>query len=348
MRRTPTIRALAAAAALAVAACASGPRLNEMASSASRPASIMASPARGSVVAQNDQFVLYAPAAGDTLAALAQRFLGHEDREWEIAKFNGVTRAEPGKILAVPLRPLNPGGVTVNGFQTIPILCYHRFGPVASKMIVTPDAFAAQLDYLARNGYRVVRLSQLTEFLAGRSGLPDRAVMITVDDGHISTYQYAYPLLKKYGFPATFFVYSDFIGAGEALRWNQIKEMAASGLIDFEAHSKTHSNLVVRLPGESDQRYRERLDAEIRVPQEILQRNLGTTVDLYAYPYGDANELVLERLGAADFRLGVTVNPGGNPFFAPPTMLRRSMVFGDHDLEGFKALLQVFKEADLR
>jgi peptidoglycan/xylan/chitin deacetylase (PgdA/CDA1 family) len=173
-------------------------------------------------------------------------------------------------------------------------------------------------------------------------------VVITVDDGHVSTYQYAYPLLKKYGFPATFFVYTDFIGAGEGLRWTQIKEMAASGLIDFEAHSKTHSNLVLRLPGESDQRYRERLDGEIRVPQESLQRNLSTKVDLYAYPYGDANEPVLERLQAADFRLAVTVNPGGNGFFAQPMMLRRSMVFGDYDIAAFKNLLQVFKEADLQ
>lgn len=348
MLRAPTIRVLGAAAVLAVTACTSVPRSDDMASSAPRPEPNAELPARGSVVAQNDRFILYAAASGDTLSSVARRFLGNEDREWEIAKFNGITRPAPGKILAIPLRPINPAGVAANGFQTIPILCYHRFGPAASKMLVTPDAFAAQLDYLARNGYRVVRLSQLTDFLAGRSGLPDRAVIITVDDGHISTYQYAYPLLKKYGFPATFFVYSDFIGAGEALRWAQIKEMAASGLIDFEAHSKTHSNLVVRLPGESDQRYRERLDSEIRVPQEILQRNLATTVDLYAYPYGDANEAVLERLEAADFRLGVTVNPGGNPFFAQPTMLRRSMVFGDHDLEAFKALLQVFKEADLR
>jgi peptidoglycan/xylan/chitin deacetylase (PgdA/CDA1 family) len=188
----------------------------------------------------------------------------------------------------------------------------------------------------------------LTDFLAGRRGLPERAVVITVDDGHASMYEHAYPLLKKYGFPATFFLYSDFIGSGDALRWAQIREMAASGLIDFQAHSKTHANLMERLPGESEQRYRERLDSEIRVPQEVLQRNLSTTVTHYAYPYGDANETVLARLGAADYRLGVTVNPGGNPFFAQPLMLRRTMVFGDHDLEAFKALLQVFRPTDLR
>jgi len=346
--RSWAIGTSAAAAVLALAACqAPPPRLEEPALPVPSPARIPAPPA-GAVVGQNDKFVLYAPGPNETLAAIARRFLGSDERAWEIAKFNGIARPEVGKIIAVPLKPINPTGVHGNGFQTVPILCYHRFGSRSSKMVVTPDAFAAQLDYLARNGYRVVRLAQLVDFLEGKRGLPERALVITMDDGHVSTYEHAYPLLKKYGFPATAFVYADFIGSGDALRWNQIKEMTASGLIEFQAHSKTHANLVERLSGESEQRYRERLDSEIRFPQDLLQRNLATKVTQYAYPYGDANELVLARLAAADFQLGVTVNPGGNPFFAQPLMLRRTMVFGDYDLEAFKALLQVFKQADLR
>ncbi|HKC43244.1 MAG TPA: polysaccharide deacetylase family protein [Burkholderiales bacterium] len=347
--RSWAIGTSAAAAVLALAACqAPPPRVEEPAPPAPSPARIPSPPAAGAVVGQSDKFVLYAPGPNETLAAIARRFLGSDERAWEIAKFNGIARPEVGRIVAVPLQPINPTGVYANGFQKVPILCYHRFGPKSSKMVVTPDAFAAQLDYLARNGYRVVSLSQLVDFLAGKRGLPERALVITIDDGHVSAYEHAYPLLKKYGFPATFFVYADFIGSGEALRWHQIKEMAASGLIDFQAHSKTHANLVERLPGESDQRYRERLDSEIRFPQELLQRNLATGVTQYAYPYGDANEVVLARLGAAEFQLGVTVNPGGNPFFAQPLMLRRTMVFGDYDMEAFKPLLQVFKPADLR
>jgi peptidoglycan/xylan/chitin deacetylase (PgdA/CDA1 family) len=337
-----------AAVVLASVACTSGPRPATPGRVSVLPAELPAPSAGGAVVARNDRFVLYSAGPGDTLASLAERFLGSEARAWEIAKFNAIARTEAGEVIVIPLQPVNPRGVSITGFQTIPILTYHRFGPKASKMVVTPDAFATQLDYLARNGYRVVRLAELTDFLAGTRGLPERAVVITIDDGHASMYEHAYPLLKKHGFPATFFLYSDFIGAGDALRWPQIREMAASGLIDFQSHSKTHANLVERLPGESDQRYRERLESEIRVPQEVLERNLATTVTQYAYPYGDANEAVLARLSAADYELGVTVNPGGNAFFALPLMLRRSMVFGDHDLEGFKALLQVFRPVDLR
>lgn len=300
------------------------------------------------VIARDARFVIYMPTEGDSFASLARSFLGDERRDWEIADFNGVARPEPGKALAIPLQPVNPTGVTADGYQLITILCYHRVGPRASRMVLPPENFAAQLDYLARNNYRVIRLADVPDFLAGRKPLPRRAVVITFDDGHVSSYEHAYPLLKKYNFPATFFLYTDFIGSGDALNWARIQEMAQSGLIDFQSHSKTHANLTLRLPGETDARYRERLDAEVRVPRDLIQRQLRNKVGLYAYPYGDANEIVIERLIAGDQTLGATVNPGGNPFFAHPFMLRRTMIFGEHDINAFRAALQTFREINLR
>ncbi|MGE5339050.1 MAG: polysaccharide deacetylase family protein [Gemmatimonadota bacterium] len=301
------------------------------------------------VIARNDQFVIYMVEEGDTLASVARRFLGSAQRYWEIADFNGISGIERGQVIVIPLRPVNPKGVTTTGYQTIPILTYHRVGPRVNRMIVSPDSFEAQLDYLKRNGYRVIRLADLPDFLDGKRPLPQRAVAITFDDGHISSYQYAYPLLRKYGFHATYYLYTDFLGAREALNWAQIREMQASGLIDFQAHSKTHSNLILKANEESDQHYRERLDFEIRQPRDLIQRHLQTQVIQFAYPYGDANEAVLDRLAhAGNYRLGLTVNPGGNPFFAQPFMLRRTMIFGDHDLSAFKAALQVFHEVNLR
>jgi peptidoglycan/xylan/chitin deacetylase (PgdA/CDA1 family) len=302
-----------------------------------------------SIIARSESFIIYAPEDGDTLASLARRFLGTEERSFEIADFNGITRIERGHVVVIPLRPVNPRGVTTTGYQTIPILTYHRVGPRLNRMIVAPDAFEAQLDYLKRNDYRVIRLADLPDFLEGRRPLPKRAVAITFDDGHVSSYQYAFPLLKKYGFHATYYLYTDFLGARDALNWAQIREMSESGLIDFQAHSKTHSNLMLKGAEESEQRYRDRLDVEIRQPRDLIQRNLPTRVTQYAYPYGDANEAVLERITqAGNYKLGLTVNPGGNAFFAHPLMLRRTMVFGEHDLAAFKAALQVFREANLK
>jgi peptidoglycan/xylan/chitin deacetylase (PgdA/CDA1 family) len=215
-------------------------------------------------------------------------------------------------------------------------------------MVVTAEAFAAQLDYLASNGFHVVRLSELADFLNGKRALPERSVVITIDDGYASTYEYALPLLKKHAFPATVFIYTDFIGARDALTWEQMREMVASGLVDIQSHSKTHANLSYRLAGESDEGYRKRLDKELGVPRQLLQGKLTAPVVSFAYPYGDASAVLVDRLAKADYRLAVTVNPGSNGFFAHPLMLQRIMIFGDHDLQAFKSKLEVFRRLDLQ
>jgi peptidoglycan/xylan/chitin deacetylase (PgdA/CDA1 family) len=300
------------------------------------------------VLAQNERYVIYVPTADDTLRSIARRFLGSDELDWVVADFNRTARAHAGQPVVIPLQRGNTTGVFPDGYQTVPILCYHRFGPVSGKMNLTPANFAAQLEYLARNDYRVIRLSDFVEFLEGKRSLPRRAVVITIDDGYVSAYQTAFPLLKRHGFPATVFVYTDFIGSRDALTWAQMHEMVASGLIDVQAHSKTHSNLTLRRPGESDERYRERLDWEIRLPRQMVQQRLPVRVAHFAYPYGDTSDIVVQRLAKAEYRSAVTVNPGPNAFFTSSFTLRRTMIFGDHDLEAFKAKLQVFKEMDLR
>jgi len=300
------------------------------------------------VLARNDRYVIYRPAPGDTLRSIARDFLGDETRSWVVADFNRIDGVAPGQPVVVPLQPVNPYAVYADGYQTVPILAYHRFGNKDGKMTVTPEAFAAQMKYLADNGYRVIRLSELAGFLSGERGLPARAVVITVDDGYASTYQHAFPVLKKHGFPATVFVYSDFVGARDALTWAQMREMIASGLIDIQSHSKSHDSLTTLLPGETEAAYRKRLERELKVGRDILQRNLNHEVTSFAYPYGDANQVVVERAQKANYRLAVTVDPGGNPFFAQPLLLHRTMIFGDHDLEAFKARLQVYRRAALQ
>lgn len=317
-------------------ACASPPSPNATAPSGA------ARSANGDVLGRSDRFVIYQPQGDDTLRSIAAQFLGSADRDWVIGDFNRLSRPVPGQPLVVPLKPLNPIGVQGDRYQTVPILCYHRFGGANSKMSVSPDNFAAQLDWLARNDYRVIRLSQLIGFLQGREALPKRAVVITMDDGYESVHRYALPLLRKHDFPATLFVYTDFIGAGDGLSWNQLAELKASGLVDIQAHSKTHRNLIERTAGETDERYRQSIDAEVRVPRELLERRLPTQqVRQFAFPYGDANEAVLDTLTRQQYQLAVTVYPGGNAFFAMPLMLRRTMIFGDIDLDAFKAKLQI-------
>ena len=248
----------------------------------------------------------------------------------------------------VPLRSRNMPGVHANGYQTVPILTYHRFGSKSSTLTVTPTAFEAQMDYLAKNGYQVISLPQLARFLERKEALPRKSVAITIDDGYRSTFEIAYPILARHGFTATVFLYSDFVGARDALTWAQMKEMIASGLIEVQPHSKAHANLTLRPPGESDAQYRERIAREIEAPIGLIRDRLATRSLTFAYPYGDVNDTVVDLLTRKGIPLGTTVTPGGNGFFAYPHMLRRSMIFGNDDLEAFKAKLATFKSTGTR
>lgn len=334
------VRAVVASApVLLLAGCSAPPTSAPVVAPAAQPPA--APQVHEGVVARGERLLVYLPRSGETLRSIAAQWLGSEHHDWQIAAANGgIAQPQPGAPLVVPLRSPNPGGIGTDSYQTVPVLCYHRFGPGGGRMSVSPAGFAAQMQWLVDNGYRVVRLEHLSDYLAGRAALPPRAVVITVDDGFASFHQHAWPVLRRLGLPATLFVYTDFIGAGMAIGWPQLQELAASGLVDVQVHSKTHRNLIERQPGESDAQYRQSLDQEIRVPRELLQQRLPTPVRHYAFPFGDANAQVLEMLARQRYTLAVTVTPGGNPFFAQPLMLRRTMIFGDHDMADFRARLQ--------
>lgn len=296
----------------------------------------------GPVIARSSDYVIVSVRSGDTLDTLARRYLGDAGKAWWIAQFNNVTAVRPGQIVVVPLRQRNPLGVMATGYQTVPILCYHRFGTRPSKLNVTPQAFEQQMDFLARSGYSVISFERLERFLAGKEALPAKSVVITIDDGYRSTFEIAYPVLRKHGFPATVFLYTDFVGASDAMTWAQMKEMMSSDLITIQPHSKSHANLTQRLPGENEARYRERIRREVQAPLGVLKDRLGERTFTYAYPYGDVNEYVVDLLEKDGVAQGVTVTPGGNPFYAYPYMLRRSMIFGNEDLDAFKSKLVTF------
>lgn len=302
--------------------------------------------ATGELLGSGEHLLVYLPRRGDTLRGVAARFLGDAGLAWQIEEANDL-RGQPvaGQPLVVPLAPRHPLGVTATRLQTVTVLCYHRFGAGNSKMIVSPARFEEQLTFLADNGYHVVRLSDLQDFMAGERALPAKSVVITFDDGYESVYRHAFPLLKKFNVPATLFVYSDFIGAPDALTWPQFEALARSGLVDIQAHSKTHRNLTERRPGdETDEAHRRNVDLELRTPRAVLERrlaSLGVQVRYFAYPFGSANDVVLDAMQRADYELGLTVTAGGNAFFAAPLMLRRTMIFGDHSLADFQARLQV-------
>src|SRR5262249_44044416 len=173
--------------------------------------------------------------------------------------------------------------------------------------------------------------------------------VITVDDGFRSGYDIAYPILKGYGFRATFFVYTDFVGGGRSLTWAEMNEMRASGMIDIQSHSKTHTSFTPAADEkETTSAYAARIKSEIDPPQAVLERQLGTAVRDFAYPYGDASRSAVQYLQEKKYALALTVERGGNPSFGNPLLLRRDMVYGNATIADFQKYLRVYTRANLK
>jgi peptidoglycan/xylan/chitin deacetylase (PgdA/CDA1 family) len=294
--------------------------------------------AMAQVLGRTDRLLVISPAPGDQPQALAERFLGSRERAWWLGAPEAVVAGQP---LVVPLVHPNPIGFNPEGFQTVPIVSYHRFGPAASAQVVTPEQFEAQLQWLVESRLHVARLADLPGFLAGRDPLPPHTVAIVIDDGHESFLRHAWPLLQKYRLPVTLFVHTDAVGTRDFLSWDQLRDMAASGLVSIQAHSKTHQNLAVQQARETDLAYRRRLEVEVQTSRRQIEQMVpGASVNQFAHPFGDASPALLDTLQRNAFELGLSARPGGNPFYRPPFLLQRTLVLGTESLEEFKVRIQ--------
>ncbi|HHX63042.1 MAG TPA: polysaccharide deacetylase family protein [Epulopiscium sp.] len=166
----------------------------------------------------------------------------------------------------------------------IPVLMYHDFqGNITKEQesaIVHPELFEGHLKVLVENDYTPINFKDLYLYMKGQGGLPSKPVIITADDGYLSTYETAFPILKKYNIPATFFVTTRYVGVETSsphFTWEQAREMEESGLIDIQSH--THGHLLLNTLPDDEMRY------QIGVSFSLIEQNLGERdVKVLAYP----------------------------------------------------------------
>lgn len=188
----------------------------------------------------------------------------------------------------------------------IPVFAYHRFGDSRYPATNTSlSAFESQLKYLADNHYTVLTLgAAVAKWKAGKA-LPDKAAILTIDDGYLSFYENGWPLLKKHGFPATLFVQTGTVGGNDFINWPQIKEMQKAG-IEIGNHSHEHTQFL-----NLDEK--ERTAAFLRDLAEAsdhFQEHLGSIPALYCYPYGEWTPEMEQVLRDAGFE-AATVQKSG-------------------------------------
>lgn len=210
------------------------------------------------------------------------------------------------------------------------ILTFHDVSSTfKTTYTITPGMFEAKIQNLVSNGYTVISLNQMVNFVHGKGTLPSKAVVITVDDGYLSMYKDIYPILKKYHLPATFFLVASYIGNNpKFITWSQAREMQASGLVTFGGHTfRSHYPAIISLSSrepatiayilntknnqkETSLEFNRRMVSDSQRCQAIFFRELGHTSPYFCYPYGAFSPQLDKTLRVAGYTYFLTDIPG--------------------------------------
>lgn len=185
----------------------------------------------------------------------------------------------------------------------IPVVMYHQVAdnPQGHNDTVSPESFRRQMEYLSRQGYRVVRLKDLVALLNAGKNLPRRTVVLTFDDGYDNAFFNAFPILQVYKFPATFFVSGDRIGKPRYMTWDQIYVLRDAGM-DIQSHGMSEDYLP-NVP-EERQRY------EIFESKKVLSKRLQKPIEYYAYSIGGFSPQITNLVIEAGYQGAVATNRG--------------------------------------
>ncbi len=300
------------------------------------------------VIYRSNDFALYKVEKKESFAHIAGICLGNKNLAWKIKDANNIKSLAYGSFVTIPLKAMNKGGLFENGYQTIPILCYHKFGKKRnSPLIMPPDIFNMQMKYLKENGYRIITPAQLLCFLKYSCEIPKKSVLITIDDGYKSVYDIAWPILKKYNFTATLFIYTNYVGISrKALSWDNLRELKAHGFT-IGSHTISHPDLTQKEPTETADHFHRRIRKELLLSKRIIDKNLHQDTIALAFPYGRYNEKVLKMAKAIGYKIAVTVDRGSNPFFTNSLALKRDMIL-KKDMKSFVSRLTIFNNISLR
>ncbi len=225
----------------------------------------------------------------------------------------------------------------------ISVLMYHRVGNFKSinehrALYCKLKRFSFQMWFLNFFKYNVISLTQALYLISSKQPIPPKCVVLTFDDGYYDFYKYAYPILKKYKFPATVYVLSELIGKKAVWFEKENRETPflltkeellnlSSNDIEIGSHGKTHVKL--------SEISLDKAEEEIMDSKRKLEKLLNKEIIHFCYPYGKFNKNVIELVKKAGYRSAVTCIRGGVTKRSDPYILpRKAISFGD-SLIGF-------------
>ncbi|WP_417348136.1 polysaccharide deacetylase family protein [Ferrimonas sp.] len=221
------------------------------------------------------------------------------------------------------------------------ILQYHHVSEdTPASTSVTPAQFQAQMAYLAQNEFSVVPLSEVIDAIRKGEHLPPKTVAITFDDGYQNVADNAHPVLKAHGFPYTLFVAIEPIERNFArmMNWDTLRQLSSEGAV-IANHSWGHEHLIRRLDGEDEAAWLERIQANLERTEAAIEKELGYSVRQLAYPYGEFNQALRQRLEQMGY-VGIGQHSGAAGPYSSLTAVPRFPVAGPYaDMDALKVKL---------
>jgi peptidoglycan/xylan/chitin deacetylase (PgdA/CDA1 family) len=291
--------------------------------------------------------ILVTARRGDTPASIAQRYLNDASKAWMIVEYNGIAAYSGGDPVLVPVTPFQLGGLTPDGYQTVPVLAYADIGESNGQARqVSWSVFNQQMHWLKTEGFMAITPNQLTEFMKFSGQLPRRSVLITFDTASLSLYRIGIPILRELGFTATVFVATDGVGGKDAMTWNQIIQLNKDGFT-IGCGGRSGQSLTRRTRGQASKTDFNAIESELRLARQAIEVHLDEACLFLAYPQGDTNSLLSAMAAKLGFAAAFTRRSGDNPFFTDRYGIHRTPISHGMNIEQFSQRLTTRITADL-
>lgn len=220
----------------------------------------------------------------------------------------------------------------------IPIITYHHVLPSDAKVddsilnspfTISDSEFYKQMLFLSQNDYEAINLEQLMHRKEKQTY--KRLIVITFDDGWVDNFEYAFPILKSFNVPATFFVITSYIGSAGCMSQDQLLEMQQSGM-QIESHAHTHTPLELLSNSE--------IQWEVTHSKKLLEKNLEKQVKFMSFPHGSYNKTVVQTVKSSNYSGCGTSNFGYAVSSTKMHELPRILIRKNHDISQFGKLAE--------
>ena len=219
----------------------------------------------------------------------------------------------------------------------VSVLGYHDFSSTrkVQEMVIRPNKFREQMQAIKDLKLNVISMQEFTLWKQGRKSIPDKSILITIDDGWLAVYEEAFPVLKEFGYPFTVYLYTNYLDrGGRSMTTEMIKEMMKHGCT-IGSHSVSHPlpSTVRKHQRQGAEAFRDFIHTEFNDSKLLLEKKFNQEVITYVYPGGLHTPEMLEVADEVGYKYLYTVKPGKVTRATNNKLIPRYVILGEdkHD-----------------